>query len=162
MLTDSDTRALPVPAEAIDIGEWLFSLTDEEYRASARAHVGAGTFEAGDGRRGFFDTEAFPWMFIVNHHLEEEARRDYVRVRSRDSRGWLLRVIPMRLEVCWEMAVRPRGSDESELECRLHVGLGSRPLERVARLIGVPVAQRRHMREQMTGFARSVVARYGG
>src|SRR3712207_4019521 len=103
MLTQVDTRTLPLAADAVDIAEWLFSLSDDDYRATARAHVGAGTFRARDGRRGFFDAERFPGALIVNHHVEEEARHGYVRVRSRESRAWVLGISPMRLEVCWEM-----------------------------------------------------------
>lgn len=161
MLSAAASRRLPLPATTIPIDEWLFGLTDEEYRATARAHLGAGRFTTSDGRRGLFDAEGFATAFIVNHHVEEEARRDYVRVRSRDSRAWLLRLVPVRLDVCWEMRITPRGDDASDAECRLQIGLRNRGLEVVGRALGAGVLQRRHVEEQMGGFAESIVARYG-
>ncbi|HEX2232286.1 MAG TPA: hypothetical protein VHG69_02860 [Thermoleophilaceae bacterium] len=160
-LSKRDARLLPLPAEAIDVAEWLFGLTDDEYRSFAKAHLGGGRFQTSDDRRGFFDAEGFLFAFIVNHHREEEARSDYVRVRSSDSRAWLARWIPVPLEVVWEMEVRPRAEQECELECRLQIGLPARALKPLAVLLGVPIAQRRHMTEQMTGFAADVVAKYG-
>lgn len=161
MLIQTDTRRVPRPAESIDIAEWLFSLSDAEYRATAGPHVGSGHYETPDGRRGIVDVEAFGAAFIVNHHVEEEARRDYVRVRSRESHAWFLRVIPLRMEVCLEVSVRPAGPEACEVECRLAMGLPHRALETLARLLGVPVLQRRHMREQTTGFVRDILAKYG-
>ena len=160
MVTQVDTRRLPVPARAIDIGEWLFSLSDAEYRATAKPHVGSGHYETPDGRRGIVDVEAFAAAFIVNHHVEEEARRDYVRVRSPESHAWFLRVIPLRLDVRWEMLVHPVGDDQCDVECRLSMGLPHRGLERAARMLGVPILQRRHLREQMTGFVLDILAKY--
>ena len=158
MLSERASCRLPVPASAIAIDAWLFSLSDGAYRDAAKAHLGAGTFRAPDGRRGFFDAEGFAGAFIVNHHLEEEARSDYVRVRSRDSRAWLLRLIPLQLEVCWEMAVRPAGSTACEVECRLGIALPYRALELLARALGVPALHRRHNQEQLHGFAASILA----
>lgn len=161
MLSEIVTQVVPLGASAIDIGEWLFSLSDQEYQATSLAHLGSGTSRAADGRRCFFDTERFGPVFIVNHHVEEEARRDYVRVRSRDSRGWLLGLLPLALEVCWEMTVHDAGPDRCELECALHIGLSSRALERVAAVSGTPALQRAHVAEQTAGFAQSVLATYG-
>src|SRR5919206_4875182 len=106
MLSETEARPITVPAASIDIAAWLFGLSDDDYRRTAKAHLGAGVFRTVDGRRGFFDAEGFAGALIVNHHREEEARPDYVRVRSRDSRAFLLAFVPLRLEVCWEMIVR--------------------------------------------------------
>jgi hypothetical protein len=152
---------LPFPADRIDIAEWLFGLGDEEYRRTARAHLGAGTFRTATGRRGFFDAEGFRGVFIVNHHVEEEARSDYVRVRSRDSRAWVLGLVPIRLDVTWEMIVRPRGPDASELECRLTIEPPHRALEPLAAVLGLPIVHRRHLTEQMTGFVANLTAKQG-
>src|SRR4051794_91959 len=138
MATKSDTRTLPIAAERIDIAEWLFGLSDDEYRATARAHLGAGTFRTRDGRRGFFDAEGFAAAFIVNHHVEEQARPDYVRVRSRNSRAWVLRLLPLRLDVTWEMIVRSRGADRCELECCLAIDPPHRALEPARDAVGRP------------------------
>jgi len=159
--TKTDTRVLPIPAERIDIGEWLFGLSDDEYQTTAKAHLGAGTSRRTDGRRGFFDVERFFAAFIVNHHREEAARRDYVRVTSPDSRAWLFWAVPIRLFVCWEMIVRPRGPDSCKLECRLRIDPPHNALEPVATMLGVPIVHRRHLREQMTGFVEDVLAKYG-
>jgi hypothetical protein len=161
-LTASDSRRLPVPAASLDVARWLFSLGDDDYRRTSRAHLGAGTFTTADGRRGLFDAEAFAGVTIVNHHVEEEARADYVRVRSRDSRAWLLGLVPVPLEVCWEMAVLAAGPARSDLVCRLHLGLPRRGLECLARALGVAAVQRRHVAEQTAGFAADILAKQGG
>ena len=159
MLSAEDRRTLEIPARAIDIAEWLFGLGNGEYRATARAHLGAGHFRLPDGRRGLFDAEAFPGVVTVNHHREEEARPDYVRVRSADSRAWVLAVIPVPLDVCWEMRIRPLAPRRSELECRLQMRFPVRALELLARMLLVPAVVRRHVRAQTAGFCASVAAR---
>ncbi|HEV2813055.1 MAG TPA: alpha/beta hydrolase [Solirubrobacteraceae bacterium] len=157
MLTHTATARVPVAADEIDVGEWFFGLSDRDYAATARHHLGAGT--SGDGgRRRFFDAEGFPGVVIVNHHVEEEARRDYVRVRSRDSSARLLGVLPVPLDVSVEIGVRPVGDAEAELECRLHLGL-PRGLEWLARVLGAKGRQRRHNAEQTRGFADDIEAK---
>ena len=158
MLSALATAPVALPADEIDLEAWLFSLSDRGYADAARHHLGAGIV-CEDGRRGLFDAEGFPGVLIVNHHREEEARRDYVRIRSRDSRARLLGVVPVPLEVCLETALRPRGEASSELECRLHLGL-PRGLEPLARVLGVGALQRHHNAEQTAGFAADIEGRH--
>jgi hypothetical protein len=158
VFSETDRRSLPVAGSLVDIGAWLFSLSDHEYRETSRAHLGGGTSRAADGRRTFFDAERFPGLLIVNHHREEVADRHHVRVRSRDSRAWLLGVVPLQLEGCWEMRVHARG-EGGQLECRLDIALPRRGLGRLARAFGVPWVHRRHLREQTDGFVADIVAK---
>jgi pimeloyl-ACP methyl ester carboxylesterase len=161
MLSDIARTSLAVPADQVDLASWLFGLTDDDYARTARTHLGAGTSRGGDGRRRFFDAEGFPGVLVVNHHEEEEARRDYVRIRSRRSEARVLGALRVPMEVCLEARLHDApGEGPAELESRLHLRL-PRGLERVARVIGVGALQRHHNAEQVRGFAADIEAKAG-
>ena len=55
---------VPVPARAVDLGEWIFGMTDAEYRACACGHQAMGVI--GGGRRlGVGNVESIAGTLIV-------------------------------------------------------------------------------------------------
>ncbi len=145
------TTPLSIPENDVDLATWLHGLDDAGYRASSRAHLGFGHTPGGATA-----VEALGGAFIVNHHVIEHAAPHAFRLRSRATRAYLLRLVPIRLDLTWEMAVRPGG----RLECALTVALPA-ALDRVGEPFLRPVLQR-HADEETPGFAADIARRQGG
>ncbi len=65
---------LEVPAAEVDLGSWLFALSDEEYQACARGHHGAGVIDDERGR-GMVNVESIGGNLIVQHYRPVRAER---------------------------------------------------------------------------------------
>ncbi|MFD4638289.1 hypothetical protein ACFWN2_13300 [Lentzea sp. NPDC058436] len=111
---------LDVPAERVDLENWLFTLSDAEYQACARGHRAAGTFVQ-DGTRGTVNVEAIGGHLIVQHYQELSAAPARVEMLSKRSRVYLFHLFPATIQVRWTMAVEARPEDTSEFRCTVEL-----------------------------------------
>ena len=82
ILSDSTADAvIHAPVAAIDLTEWVFGLTDAEYRACSKDHIAAGTTVSPDGKRMSINVERIGRL-IVQHYREAIAERRRCRLVS--------------------------------------------------------------------------------
>ena len=107
---------LPVPLRSLDLGEWIFNLTDEEYRACAAGHHAMGIV-GGAKRLGIINVEAMANTLIVQHYETRLVQPDRVTFVSSASEGFLLRLLPFRMSVTWDMQATAVTKETSSLRC---------------------------------------------
>jgi hypothetical protein len=72
-----------VPIDRIDIPDWLFNLTEAEYRrCCAPDHIACATTATDDGRRMSINVEMIGAGLVVQHYVAEEATPTYCRMNS--------------------------------------------------------------------------------
>ena len=81
------------PVEQVDLEDWLFTLSDSDYQATAKGHKAAGTFTT-DGVRGMVNVESIGNVLIVQHYLKVKADSTYVEMLSERSHAYLAHLIP--------------------------------------------------------------------
>lgn len=87
---------------SIDLGEWLFGMTDEEYVACSPGHRAMG-INGGSARVGVVNVESVGGVMMIQHYRPEVVRPDHVKLVSDSSQAYLLHVFPARIRVLWEM-----------------------------------------------------------
>ena len=149
---------LPVAADSIDLADWIVHLTDEEYRACAKAHHAMGVI-GGDRRLGLINVEQIAGTMIVQHYYTEVAEGGHVRFVSEASEGFLLRSVPFTMRVWWDMAVLAAGPGGSQLRCA--IGYDAPNWVTAA---GAVVRRdhfvHEHLIEETGGFARDIARKY--
>lgn len=86
------------PAEQIDLVEWLSGLSDRDYQACSRGHVGAGTFRE-DGVLGSINVENVGGHLLVQHYVATEAAPSRVVMHSKATRVYVCHLVPATIEV---------------------------------------------------------------
>src|SRR3977135_1743487 len=82
-LLRSDSKAvIHAPVDKIDIPEWLFTLTDEEYQQCSIAHIAGATTRSPDGERMSINVEMAGPALMVQHWTEEIAEKQHGRLVS--------------------------------------------------------------------------------
>ncbi len=109
---------IPLPLASIDLNEWIFELTDKDYRACASGHRAMGIV-GGARHLGLVNVEAIAGTLIIQHYQTQRARRDLIAFQSDASRGYLLHVVPFGLSVSWEMQVSSTPEGASSLRCTI-------------------------------------------
>ncbi len=149
--------SIPLAASDIHLDEWLFNLSEKDYKACARGHRAVGT-SGGSHFEGMVNVESMAGALIIQHYKTEVLEADYVRLFSRRSRAYLMHLVPFHLQVGWEMQVSSVSADESRLRCTIDV---RNPLW--VRFIGFFNATnywiRRHLIEETQGFARDLTCK---
>lgn len=69
------------PLGAIDLTEWVFTLTDSEYQACSKNHIAAAVTLAPEGKRMSINVEHVGNL-MVHHYVEDVAQRSRCRLRS--------------------------------------------------------------------------------
>ena len=149
---------VPVPLRSLNLGEWVFNLTEEDYRACAVGHHAIGVVGAGQ-RLGMVNVEAMAGTLLVQHYETRLVQPDHVTFVSPASEGFLLRLLPFKLAVTWDMQATAVSENTSSLRCTIEV---SYPLwVRVAGLFNASSYWvHRHLIEETEGFARDIIAKH--
>jgi hypothetical protein len=148
---------LNAPIDQVDLENWLFTLTDAEYQATARGHRAAGTFVQ-DGVRGMVNVEAIGGHLIVQHYHQVTATPTHVEMLSERSRVYLFHLIPATVQVRWTMtatAATTDTADTSDFHCTVELTLT--PLLRtLGALSALSFAIRAHTLEETKAFADDI------
>lgn len=149
---------IPVEADAINLPDWLFSLTELDYAACQRGHRAIGVV-GGDKRSGMVNVESIAGSLMIQHYATHLAEHDHVTMISKASRAYLMHLFPITIGVIWDMSVVPSGTD-SRFRCAIEVDM---PL--AVRVLGLfsatPFFVRRHLIEETHGFARDLTRKSG-
>ncbi|MEU4235766.1 hypothetical protein [Actinoplanes sp. NPDC026619] len=150
----SHCTPLHVPIQAVDLEEWIFSLSDEDYRAASPQHRAAGVTRS-NGIRGTINVESIGGMLIIQHYREVTSGAQGFELLSERSRVYLFHVVPVPARVRWTMAVEPGRNGDSQLRCTVELTL-SFFLRLLAATAATPFFIRRHVRNETPGFARDI------
>lgn len=112
---------ISAPLEAIDLGDWMFTLTSEEYAACARGHQSAAQGTLPSGKRVSMNVEVVGGFFMVQHYVEKTAERDHVVGVSPNTVMWLDDKVFVLAQITWELKVARVDDGTSELTCNVVV-----------------------------------------
>jgi len=143
-----------LPLSAIHLDEWLFNLSEKDYKASARGHRAVGT-NGGSQFDGMVNVESMAGALIIQHYRTELLEANHIRLFSERSRAYLMHLLPFHLQVGWEMQVSSVSAEGSRLRCTIDV---RNPIW--VRCVGLFNATnywiRRHLIEETKGFAHDL------
>ena len=145
------TTTVPFPADDIDLEEWLYNMSDQEYQGTARQHRALGVY-ADDGVRGMVNVEIMGHALLVQHYHDVTTGKSYLELYSPRSKAYLFHIVPVTVQVRWTMTVTPHGRDESSFSCTVETTMPS-VIEFLAGATGVLWAIRRHVAEETIGYA---------
>ena len=104
---------IKAPAEAFNLHDWVFTLSDKDYQKTASGHIAAGASIHTDGTQTSVNVESVGGNLLVQHYVAEVKQPDYVKMVSfSDLR--LMKLVPVVVKVSWEM----RLISVSESECK--------------------------------------------
>lgn len=119
LVTSTKKSVIQMPASDIDLGQWLFTLTDQEYQACSIAHIAAGSSRTREGKRVSINVEQPGDTLMVQHYVEDIADRGRCRVVSRtDAISPLGRT---EWQVTWEVTTTPIDAVTCEFTNHFHV-----------------------------------------
>ena len=153
----TETVPLAVPVRAVNMADWIFGMSDDEYRSVAVGHHAMGVI--GEKRLGLINVEQIGGTLIVQHYYTKGAEADHVSFVSEASEGFLLRAVPFTMKVWWNMSIKAAGAG-SELTCQIGFDAPAW-VEAVGTLVRNNHHVLEHLIEETAGFARDIQRKYG-
>ena len=155
----TETVPVAVRVASVNLSDWIFGLSDEDYRAIAAGHHAMGVI-GGEKRLGLINVEQIAGTLIVQHYYTKTADAQHVSFLSEASEGFLMRTVPFKMKVWWNMVIRPAAGSGSELSCR--IGFDAPAWVTAAgKLVRNDHHVHQHLIEETAGFARDVERKYG-
>ena len=142
---------ISIAAERIDLPDWLFNLSEEDYATCQRGHRAIGVVGT---RAGMINVESIGGSLLVQHYATRLAETHHVTMVSTASRAYLMHLVPVTCGVVWDMRVTPSGKC-SLVRCAIEVDMPA-AVRALGRLNGTPFFVRRHLVEETVGFARDI------
>ena len=142
------------PVEQVDLEDWLFTLSDSDYQATAKGHKAAGTFTT-DGVRGMVNVESIGNVLIVQHYLKVKADSTYVEMLSERSHAYLAHLIPTSVWVRGTMTASARTEDTTSFSCTVETEMTAW-IRFAAAASAFGYFLRKHVDEEAWGFAADI------
>lgn len=101
---------VPVKAEKLDLPKWLFKLSDTEYQACSRAHIGAGASILPNGKQTSVNVESAGGHLLVQHYIPEVSTPHHIKMVS-DSDCWIYKLWHVKLRVIWNIKLISKSDD---------------------------------------------------
>lgn len=153
------------PLSAVDLPDWVFTITDQEYQACSKDHIAAGSNRTADGKRVSINVEKIGDLpLLVQHYVEDIAERHHARqvsetdvlAGSLDNRA--------KVRVVWELTADAVDSGTSRLVNRVvvYAGPGFREATEASGVsfhelqAGVKIAMDAHNAEETPLFAKDI------
>lgn len=157
----SATATVSAPLETIDLGEWLFTLSSEEYAACATGHQSAAQGRLPSGKRVSINLEFVAGYFMVQHYIEQLAQRDRVVVVSPNTVMWIDDERFVLTQITWELWVTATEDRNCTLTCKVTVETQNEMFAQRAQEAnrGIPPDQtpfQRHLDEETPLFAKDI------
>src|SRR6266850_5906085 len=167
LLVRSSAKAvINAPIDKIDIPEWLFALTDEEYQRCSVAHIAAGATRTPDGsKRIEINVEKVGPGLTVQHWTEDIAEKEHCRLVSRSD--MFAQQERVKMQLTWDLIVKPLSGNTCEFTDTISVFETDDYLAFVKKS-GAPPEQLRdavqraldaHNAEETPNFAKSIEGR---
>ena len=149
------------PIETINLGDWMFTITAEEYAACAEGHQGAAQGQLASGKRFSVNLEVVGGTFMVQHYIEQVAQRDHVVGFSPNTTFFLTDTDCVFAQITWELKVARIDDKSCELTCRVFAESDNETfvagLKRAAEENpGQKSALHHHIEEESPMFARDI------
>ena len=78
--------SIPLAAGDVHLDDWLFNLSEKDYKACARGHRAVGT-SGGAHFEGMVNVESMAGALIIQHYKTELLELNHVRLFSKRSRA---------------------------------------------------------------------------
>ncbi|SDS71958.1 hypothetical protein SAMN05216490_1675 [Mucilaginibacter mallensis] len=82
IIDSSFSAMINAPIEKINIPDWCFTLSDQEYQSCSPAHVAAGFTTSPEGKRMSINVEVLGGSPMVQHYVEQLAEPTYLILES--------------------------------------------------------------------------------
>jgi hypothetical protein len=113
LLLRSDSKAvIHAPVDKIDIPEWLFALTDEEYQQCAVAHIAGGATRTPNDKRVSINVEMVGPGLMVQHWTEDIAEKQHCRLVSLSD--MFAQQERTKMQLTWDLSVKPLSENSCE------------------------------------------------
>ncbi|KXX66822.1 hypothetical protein [Flammeovirga sp. SJP92] len=105
--------------DSINISEWLFNITAEEYAACSSGHQSAAQGQLPSGKRVSMNVENVAGYFMVQHYIETISEKDRVLTVSPNTTLWLDDVNYVILQITWELKLDKIDDNTCLLTCKV-------------------------------------------
>jgi hypothetical protein len=109
------------PLDAIDLSEWAFHLTSDEYVRCAPEHHGSVQAVLPGPRRVFVSVETIVGSLMSHSYIEDLSSRDHMRAISSNSQIWWAPGQLATMKVTWDLRLRPASGQGCQLHCDILV-----------------------------------------
>jgi hypothetical protein len=144
IVDSSFTAIIDAPIEKVDIPEWCFGLSEQEYQSCSPAHIAAGFTTAPDGKRMSINVEIIGGSMIVEHYIETLGSKSHLILDS--TSDVFTPTGRTTIHVTWELSVTDAGGGKCEFTNRIRTFATDDLLKFLARQ-GIPFDQFRAQRQ---------------
>ena len=156
MIESTETITLRLPANKVNLKNWLYESSDKDYQSFSKGHRAMGAFKYDDGVPGLVNVEQVGGMFCIQHYREEYADATRIRLHSNGTKAYVFRIFPLTISAVWEMRVEPLSETASQFTCHIEVGFPNRVMEGLAHIGFGSLSLRSHNKEETKNFVADI------
>ncbi|MGN8071001.1 hypothetical protein [Mucilaginibacter sp. 22184] len=156
------TASFPIdlPAERIDLYQWVTEMTEQDYASYSKAHQAMGSHFK-DGVFYTVNVENIGNETIIQHYELKYHTPSHVQFYSERSKAYIWRWLPAVVGVPWEMQIRPISANTSAIVCLIGVDFPNAWLRIGSWFNGLNgYFLRKHLRKEGFAFAKDITSKF--
>jgi len=150
---------VPMPADKLDLPSWLFNLSDTEYQACSKAHIGAGASILPNGKQTSVNVESAGGHLFVQHYIPEILTPHHIKMVS-DSDCWIYKLWHVKLKVIWNIKLTPKSDGTTIFRNEVVLEHPSSIMKLLIKLSFGQMFLERHNIEETPLFAKNMFEKY--
>lgn len=147
-----------MPIQNLNLSDWIFHMSDKEYRNCSKGHLAAGASLHPDGTRTSVNVETLGGNLLIQHYVPEIAVADHVKLVSQTDL-WLFRVWYVQVNVTWDIRLVSTSESTCEFQNSVVVEHKSIIMKILSALALGGFFLKRHNREETPLFAENLAYR---
>lgn len=155
------TSVINAPVESIDLGEWMFTITSDEYVACSTAHQSAAQGRLPSGKRVSLNVEYVAGFFMVQHYIEHIAERGHVLGFSPNTVFWLNDKQYAFTQITWELKATQLTDTSTEISCFVKAAAAAKDFAKIGAAAAKGISKghptlEEHTQEETPKFAKDI------
>ena len=146
---------IAVPAEAVDLYQWLTQVSDREYQTFSTAHRAMGFFRDGQ-QEGLINVEDIGGNLLIQHYTIVKKSPNELYMHSERSDIYLSHLIHSHIGVDWKMSVRAASDSTCTFTCEVGTILPNKLFELAATIGFTGHFLQQHVDEEGRNFAHDI------
>jgi hypothetical protein len=151
---------VPIPAVNLDLPQWLFKLSDTEYQACSKAHLGAGASILPNGKQSSINVESVGGHLFIQHYIPEISTPHHIKMVS-NSDCWLFKLWYVQFKVIWNIMLIPKSDGTTILRNEVEIEHPRLVLKILVKLGFGQMFLKRHNAEETPLFAKNMFEKFG-
>lgn len=149
------TGIINLPAEKIDLYQWLVNITEHDYKSFSTGHIAIGLTKI-DNVESMINVESIGGNLLVQHYRIQNKQKHLLVLQSQQTDAYLFHLVRVNVGVEWKMIIKQKDDKSCCFICEIGIKYPNKLLKIASMLVAGNYFLRNHIKEEGPLFVKNI------